>query len=238
MTEKRFQISNWTKHWQKIVDNGKILSQNNVCELLNELNDENEQLKKRIGNLEHTRDFCADVCADCERLEKENEQLKETIDDLTSEFEGYHKSLEETKDYDKQFEVTSCPYEIRNNKSLDYYWLEHQGNVIGICNVLNDQSDQINELEKENEQLKKENEDLSDEVYILQDDILNKRVRNLIEENEQLKQNCTNYAWYKQYKILLNENEELQSDLEELHEICKQYETKLHETIKGVETEQ
>lgn len=91
-------------------------------------------------------------------LKNENEQLKQTIDDLISEFEGYHKSLEETKDYDKQFEVTSCPYEIRNNKSMDYYWLEHQGNVIGICNVLNEQSEKINELEKENQMIKQDND--------------------------------------------------------------------------------
>lgn len=90
-----------------------------------------------------------DVVKFLNKLNDENEQLKQTIDDLTSEFEGYHKSLEKTKDYTKQFEVTSCPYEIRNNKSMDYYWLEHQGNVIGICNVLNEQSEKINELEKQ-----------------------------------------------------------------------------------------
>ena len=38
-----------------------------------DLEDENEQLKQQIGNLEHTRDFCAECC---ERLEKENEELK------------------------------------------------------------------------------------------------------------------------------------------------------------------
>ena len=41
--------------------------------LVNELADENELLKQQIGNLEHTRDFCAERC---ERLEKENEELK------------------------------------------------------------------------------------------------------------------------------------------------------------------
>ena len=38
-----------------------------------ELKKENEQLKQQIGNLEHTRDFCAECC---ERLEKETEELK------------------------------------------------------------------------------------------------------------------------------------------------------------------
>ena len=44
-----------------------------LCKDMNTLNDENEQLKQQIGNLEHTRDFCAECC---ERLEKENEGLK------------------------------------------------------------------------------------------------------------------------------------------------------------------
>ena len=118
-----------------------------------ELKEENEQLKSE--NIELTVDNKELKCSNNE-LYRENEQLKQTIDNLTSEFEGYHKSLEETKDYEKQFEITSCPYEIRNNKSLDYYWLEHQGNVIGICKVLNEQSYKITELEKENEQLKQQ----------------------------------------------------------------------------------
>lgn len=37
------------------------------------LKKENKQLKQQIGNLEHTRDFCAECC---ERLEKESEELK------------------------------------------------------------------------------------------------------------------------------------------------------------------
>lgn len=53
-----------------------------LCKDMNALNDENEQLKRQVGNLEHTRDFVGDVCADCERLEKENEQLKSNVIDL------------------------------------------------------------------------------------------------------------------------------------------------------------
>ena len=44
-----------------------------LAEYVDKLQDENEQLKQQIGNLEHTRDFCAECC---ERLEKENEELK------------------------------------------------------------------------------------------------------------------------------------------------------------------
>ena len=52
---------------------GDCLEAEEIVDLLNCLNDENEQLKQQIGNLEHTRDFCAECC---ERLEKENEELK------------------------------------------------------------------------------------------------------------------------------------------------------------------
>ena len=47
------------------------------------LEKENEKLKRQIGNLEHTRDFCADVLADYERIEKENRELKKQIEDLS-----------------------------------------------------------------------------------------------------------------------------------------------------------
>lgn len=51
-------------------------------DLLNELSEENNRLKQQIGNLEHTRDFVGDVCADCERLEKENERLRRCINSI------------------------------------------------------------------------------------------------------------------------------------------------------------
>src|SRR5574344_3066194 len=49
-----------------------------------ELENENEQLKQQIGNLEHTRDFCAECC---ERLEKENEELKFEIRKMQRAYE-------------------------------------------------------------------------------------------------------------------------------------------------------
>lgn len=62
----------------------KKLNANDVVDLLNELHDENEQLKQQIGNLEHTRDFCAECC---ERLEKENEELKFEIRKVQGAYE-------------------------------------------------------------------------------------------------------------------------------------------------------
>ena len=94
MTEKRFNchvkfsampngimVLDYERHGdeQTVIEDISREKAHRVMDRLNELNDENEQLKRQIGNLEHTKDFCAEVCADCERLEKENERLKEEI---------------------------------------------------------------------------------------------------------------------------------------------------------------
>ena len=63
---------------------GDCLEAEEIVDLLNCLNDENEQLKQQIGNLEHTRDFCAECC---ERLEKENEELKFEIRKVQGAYE-------------------------------------------------------------------------------------------------------------------------------------------------------
>lgn len=75
MTEKRFQWVYIKNNTLELRDNGivKVFNNERFEELLNDLSEENEQLKQQISNLEHTRDFCAECC---ERLEKENEELK------------------------------------------------------------------------------------------------------------------------------------------------------------------
>ena len=54
-------------------------------------------------------------------------------------------------------------------------------------------------------------------------------IQTLAKENEELKQNCKNYEWYKQYKAVLNENEQLKqrntnpyNQLTELWEIIEE----------------
>ena len=114
MTEnKRFTITqDFEEHHKQIRDNGHIImgcfveqQAEVIVNLLNEqheqierlkgnfraldevkceLADENEQLKQQIGNLEHTRDFCAECC---ERLEKENEELKFEIRKMQRAYE-------------------------------------------------------------------------------------------------------------------------------------------------------
>ena len=82
MTEKRF-VDYFDKDHNYIIQDlqnedeyqvGFVNCDEDVfLKLVNEFADENELLKQQIGNLEHTRDFCAERC---ERLEKENEELK------------------------------------------------------------------------------------------------------------------------------------------------------------------
>ena len=40
-------------------------------------------------------------------------------------------------------------------------------------------------------------------------------------ENEELKENCINYEWYKQYKTLLNENEQLKNRIDNYNTALK-----------------
>lgn len=92
MTEKQFEVVfNGSDFQLRNNENNEELhlTDEKVCydyiaDLLNCFHEENEQLKKQIGNLEHTRDFCAECC---ERLEKENEQLKSEIREVRGEYE-------------------------------------------------------------------------------------------------------------------------------------------------------
>ena len=63
---------------------GDCLDEKEIVNRLNGLYEENKQLKQQIGNLEHTRDFCAECC---ERLEKENEELKFEIRKVQGAYE-------------------------------------------------------------------------------------------------------------------------------------------------------
>lgn len=54
--------------------------------------------------------------------------------------------------------------------------------------------------------------DESNGICLICDELMCKVLNRLHEDNEKLKQNCKNYKWYKQYKQLLNENEQLKQD--------------------------
>ena len=91
MTEKRFTISKtWGKSLNRLVgvicDNNKDMYITDVVNLLNDLSDENEQLKsenQRVSEQKHIyKQDWKHLCIDKELLDSENEELKSRVDDL------------------------------------------------------------------------------------------------------------------------------------------------------------
>ncbi len=87
--------------------------------------------------------------------------------------------------------------------------VDENGNVIielGFREDAKDVCELLNELVEENEHLQAE-------IYILQDDILNERVRNLIKENKELKQYINHiHTLYEDTHGINMENEEWWQD--------------------------
>ena len=89
-----------------ILDNGEELGYDDVLDMLNQLNDENEELKQAYTQLRHRHSLLHDVCidAECDRdsyrkdvmsLEKENEQLKSALIELKEIGDYQEKRIEE-----------------------------------------------------------------------------------------------------------------------------------------------
>ena len=118
----------WDKQKQHNQGIGDELWLGEVVAMLNEgviLAEENEQLKRRIGNLEHTKDFCDEVCADCERLENENEQLKHQLQQQEMEYATTCNRLaEENEQLKRENELLSD--ELEQCKAvIDNRWKEY-----------------------------------------------------------------------------------------------------------------
>lgn len=110
MTEKRFKHKRNQLGMQFICydDKTELLGTfadadgvNNIVTLLNDLSEENEQLKQEYWKVKHRHSLLHDVCldAECERdslkkdvesLEKENEQLKDILKDITIQLDANH----------------------------------------------------------------------------------------------------------------------------------------------------
>ena len=83
-------------------------------------------------------------------LNKQQEEinlLQDRIDELEDDNEKYSLGCEDIILENPQFKVTSCPTEIKDTSNNHYYWLEHEGNVKALCQV-------INEIINENSELK------------------------------------------------------------------------------------
>lgn len=116
-----------------------------------------------------------------------------------------------------------------NGKILSCMRLEYVENTVNLLNEFNDKCEFL-EIEnesledgatkyaelyhkslKENEQLKKQ---LDETIEGLHKEITTSEnaFEGLMNENKELRDACKNYDWYKLYKQLLNENEQLKSD--------------------------
>lgn len=97
MTEKRFEY-NHVEGFQPFIydvnDNHMVDDLEIICELLNDLNDENEQLK--FENIELSVDNKELKCTNIE-LNNENEQLKQELQDI---YKLIDKKIEEYAKYD------------------------------------------------------------------------------------------------------------------------------------------
>ena len=100
MTEKRF-IPIFDGTDKRVVgakDNGKIISFMDMFDLLNDLSEENEKLKKDCSNL---IDDNTEYVAEINQMHKENEELKKEIKQLKNKIKTYnstHELLKETID--------------------------------------------------------------------------------------------------------------------------------------------
>lgn len=99
MNKKRFWILNVLTENSGIKDGDKLLSFDDVVELLNELHEENQALKKEIGDLGelHAKEITKIEYAFDEeilQLEEKNKQLKQSIDTKISVEDNYRKHLE------------------------------------------------------------------------------------------------------------------------------------------------
>ena len=112
MTEKTRFIYKDNSMWFSFIDRqtGKHLNAIMCCNLMNELHEENEQLK---------HDATVLICSNQE-YRKENEQLKNKIDVLEDDNETYHKSLERLNLYTKRFIPTKCTNEFKDCKIITY----------------------------------------------------------------------------------------------------------------------
>lgn len=146
MTAKRFKFNGRNNCIE--YDGKSILLDSygeDIEELLNELNDENEQLKFQLQNTYDQRDeFHRGARENANRvgkLEKENEQLRHDATILIQSNQDYRKENEQLKERINELQKES----YGNLDGLNYYQ-EQNGHL----------SSKISDLECENEQLKKD----------------------------------------------------------------------------------
>ena len=106
MSEKRFTMVDYSESDGDVIyyDNGEELGSLDVLDKLNELHNENEQLKKSVKRQQFSNEECSKYI---EELSKENEQLKQEIQSIYEIVEEYvhthhaHSSMRMKKQIEK-----------------------------------------------------------------------------------------------------------------------------------------
>lgn len=76
-------------------------------------------------------------------LYNENVKLRNRVDRLEDDNEKYCLTVERLGRIDNRFEITDCKTEIIDNKTNRAYWLEHEKNVEGVVELLNQLNKEI-----------------------------------------------------------------------------------------------
>lgn len=155
MTEKRF-IPIFDGTDKRVVgakDNGKIISFMDMFDLLNDLTEENEQLKIKLEDIaldmENAKESNDDAQYELYKIKKENEKLKKGMIEVVDRYiyasigVGYE-ILDSWFGYTGDGEPTE-----REIEEYDYLVIglaSNQDAAEGICRRLNDQQDEINHL--------------------------------------------------------------------------------------------
>lgn len=98
MTNKRFTEQNLENHFNRIYDNQnkKVVFDEDICDLLNTLYDENEELKKELHKLKLVNEMLSmDFSISEHELWRENQQLKQEKEQLQKEVDYIKNSITE-----------------------------------------------------------------------------------------------------------------------------------------------
>ena len=98
MTEKRFTLAYEKGNWWAVRDGDITLWKEEVIGLLNDLNNDNCQLKRKALDMEMDRDYYSTKSASLEegylQLQRENEKLKSELKSLRKKYNDFSDAVD------------------------------------------------------------------------------------------------------------------------------------------------
>ena len=170
MTEKRFKYyedgnGEFPLPYIKSNDDKNIISLSECCNLLNELHEEKEQLKKNCKNYNWYKQY-KELLNENEQLKLENGEMEDYLARLEEQLSEQGTQLDFLKDENKH--MKSVLDENKELKELCSKLRHKHSNLHDLCCDLECETSSLKKdvesLEKENKALKIENELLSDEL--------------------------------------------------------------------------